>query len=62
MNDWWESGDYDGTCCKKCSRERVMKCDAPDGTIRRVCEKCVWDQDADCYASLIEFPQAGGQP
>jgi ribosomal protein L37AE/L43A len=43
-HDW--SGDYDGTDCKHCGRERVMKCN--NG--RRVCEKCGWDQEADDYA------------
>jgi hypothetical protein len=55
--DWWEIGDYDGTCCIHCERERVMKVEAPDGLERRVCEKCAWDQDADGYAQTLDYPE-----
>lgn len=58
--DWYEVGDYDGTVCSHCGRERVMVCDAPDETHRRVCEKCGWDQVADDYAAAIDFAVARG--
>src|SRR5690606_5340743 len=54
-HDWYENGDYDGTDCSHCGRERVMVCDAPDGSKRRVCEKCGWDQAAEDYACTVEF-------
>ena len=54
MSEWWENGDYDGTECNHCGRERVMKMEDPAGAMHRVCEKCGWDQDADDYAvSLV---------
>lgn len=54
--EWWEIGNYDGSSCIHCGRERVMKVDAPDGTERRVCEKCAWDQQQDDYACTVDFP------
>jgi hypothetical protein len=56
-NDWYENGDYDGTDCIHCGRERVMVCTAPDGSDRRVCEKCTWDQTADNFAALVEWKE-----
>lgn len=53
---WWENGEYDGTECSHCGRQRVMACDAPDGTERRVCEKCGWDQSAGRYVVELDFP------
>lgn len=38
--DW--QGDYDGTDCPNCNRERMMKC----SNGKRRCEKCNWDPDA----------------
>ena len=35
-------GEYDGTCCVQCGRERVMTGGA---TGRRICEKCGIYQD-----------------
>ena len=58
MNDddkWHEVGDYDGTDCIHCGRERVMVCMAPDGSTRRVCEKCGWDQAANDFAAALTF-------
>jgi hypothetical protein len=54
-NPWYEDGEYDGTSCANCGRERVMICDAPDGTERRVCEKCRWDQQSGDYALDAEL-------
>lgn len=56
MDDlWYEDGDYDGTQCRCCGRWRVMACDAPDGTVRRVCEKCRKDQETGDYAAMLTF-------
>lgn len=52
--NWWEHGEYDGTTCAHCGRERVMIADAPDGAERRVCEKCGWDQALGNYATVYE--------
>jgi len=52
--NWWEHGEYDGTSCTHCGRERVMIADAPDGAERRVCEKCGWDQALGNYATTYE--------
>ncbi len=49
---WWEWGDYNGKDCVHCGRERVMVCDAPDGSKHEVCEKCCWDATEDEYASV----------
>lgn len=35
------AGDYDGTRCPNCHRERVLKC--VNG--KRICEKCCHDPD-----------------
>lgn len=61
-SDWFEHGSYDGTDCVNCGRERVMVCTAPDGRDRRVCEKCGWDQAANTYAILVDFPPASPEP
>ena len=53
MSEWWEIGDYDGTSCWNCGRERVMVCEAPDETRHRVCEKCKWDHTTKDYVSDI---------
>lgn len=47
-DDYWSRGyaEYDGTDCTKCGRQRVEK--YANG--RRVCEKCMWDQEAGDYA------------
>jgi ribosomal protein L37AE/L43A len=37
--DW--SGDYDGTVCPNCHRERMLKC----SNGKRRCEKCNHDPD-----------------
>lgn len=42
--DW--SGDYDGTTCPNCNRQRMMLC--TNG--KRRCEKCNWDPDAGTYS------------
>jgi len=42
--DW--SGDYDGTTCPNCNRQRMLLCN--NG--RRRCEKCNWDPDEKCYS------------
>ncbi len=42
--DW--AGDYDGTICPNCNRERVLKC--YNG--KRRCEKCNHDPDAQKYS------------
>ena len=42
------AGDYDGTNCINCGRERVMKC----ANGKRVCEKCGWDQDANTMSAM----------
>ena len=57
MSEWYESGSHDGTDCSHCGRERVMVCNAPDGTTRRVCEKCGWDQSTNDYASVENFDE-----
>lgn len=41
------NGDYDGTECPNCRRERVILC----GNGRRICEKCYWDVEAMQYSS-----------
>ncbi len=40
------AGDYDGTVCPNCGRERMLKCN--NG--KRRCEKCNWDPDAHTYS------------
>lgn len=55
--EWWAGpGDYNGANCKNCGRERVLVVEAPNGDDRATCEKCGWDQAADCYASELYFP------
>lgn len=50
--DW--AGDYDGTICPNCSRERMLKC----GNGKRRCEKCNHDPDtgeySDCPRRIAE--------
>lgn len=41
------NGDYDGTICPSCNRERMLKC----SNGRRRCEKCNWDPDAGDYSA-----------
>jgi hypothetical protein len=53
MAEWYEVGDYDGTSCWNCGRERVMACEAPDGTEHRVCEKCNWDHTDKDYVGAM---------
>jgi hypothetical protein len=40
------SGDYDGTTCPNCGRERMLLC----ANGKRRCEKCNWDPDAKDYS------------
>lgn len=42
--DW--SGDYDGTTCPNCGRERMLMC----ANGKRRCEKCNWDPEAGAYS------------
>lgn len=50
-------GDYDGTSCKLCERERVM---IGGATGRRICEKCgTYQDERDRLASLVG---RGGEP
>jgi ribosomal protein L37AE/L43A len=42
----WE-GDYDGTYCPNCGRQRIMLC----ANGKRRCEKCNWDPDASQYSN-----------
>ena len=42
----WQ-GDYDGTDCPNCKRERVLQC--TNGRCR--CDKCNWDPDAGKYSA-----------
>jgi ribosomal protein L37AE/L43A len=51
-DDWWEWGEYDGTECAHCGRQRVVKSTAPDGSDRKTCEKCGWDQELGDYAVM----------
>ena len=44
MDKW--AGNYDGTDCPKCGRERVLECN--NG--KRRWEKCNWDPDANTYS------------
>ncbi len=41
----WQ-GDYDGTECPNCSRQRMLLC--VNG--KRRCEKCNWDPDTKNYS------------
>lgn len=50
----WRDGNYTGADCENCGRERVMLCTDPKGAERRVCEKCMWDQDRHDYANERE--------
>lgn len=40
------SGDYDGTDCPNCGRQRMLLC--TNG--KRRCEKCNWDPEANTYS------------
>jgi len=42
--DW--AGDYDGSDCPNCGRQRVIKC--TNG--KRRCEKCNYDADSNTYS------------
>jgi len=42
----WSLGDYSGTPCENCGRQRVCKC--PNGKHR--CEKCNWVPEDRAYA------------
>lgn len=42
--DQW-TGNYDGTSCDNCKRERVILCTNE----HRVCEKCRWDHNTGAY-------------
>jgi len=46
------SGDYDGTDCPNCGRQRMLKC----SNGKRRCEKCNWDPEAGTYS---EGPHIG---
>lgn len=64
--EWWTGpGNYNGDTCANCGRERVCLVEAPDGNDRAVCDKCGWDQEANCYAVELTFPEststAGGE-
>lgn len=44
QSEW--DGDYDGTQCPNCHRQRMMLCNNGE----RRCEKCNWDPDKDEYS------------
>ena len=52
------NGNYTGEKCSNCQRERVLiSYDYQDKRDRRVCEKCLWDQDEQKYVGEQRFSE-----